>query len=95
MTRRGHSLKRSTRAALLLTGALAAALLAGCSSAPRKAASVAVPVKASPGQEVSVSLYADKGARGTFDFDPASKKESPDRPYFVDGRQVTITVRLQ
>ena len=161
-------MKRTTRAALVLTGALTAALLAGCSSAPKKAASgdemgsgmvwgyvaaservqlqainiqpqsdqlvldvvtvpteawivvvnvdkegvrgsqvglkhlkpgewtgIAVPVKGMPGQEVAVSLYADKGARGTFDFDPARKKESPDRPYFVDGQEVTITVRLQ
>jgi len=56
---------------------------------------VTVPVEGSPGQEVSVSLYADKGAKGTFDFDPSRKKESPDRPYFVDGQEVTITVRLQ
>lgn len=45
--------------------------------------------------KVIVAVHADKGEAGEFDFDMMAPKMSPDRPYFVDGKELAkvVTVR--
>lgn len=42
-----------------------------------------------------VAIHADRGIAGTFEFDMDDKLNSPDQPFFVDGKEVAteITVR--
>ena len=47
-------------------------------------------------EKVVVVLQADRGVHGTFEFDPSHFEVSPDKPYFVGGKEVetTVTVRF-
>lgn len=46
-------------------------------------------------EKVIVALHADRGTRDEFDFDMMAPAMSPDRPYFVDGKELAqvVTVR--
>ncbi|MEI8080800.1 MAG: hypothetical protein WCI74_03035 [Actinomycetes bacterium] len=46
-------------------------------------------------REVFLLMHVDKGKSGTFEFNPESKEESPDRPIFVDGRELARKVTLR
>ena len=56
---------------------------------------VKVPIRGLTTPKVIVALHADKGTSGTFDFDMMNKEMSPDRPFFVDGKELAkmVTVR--
>jgi hypothetical protein len=43
-------------------------------------------------QELVVTLHADRGVRGRFEFDPARFDASPDKPYSVGGVMLSATV---
>lgn len=45
--------------------------------------------------KVIVAVHADRGTKGKFDFDMMKKEMSPDRPYFVDEKELAkvVTVR--
>lgn len=45
--------------------------------------------------KVIVAVHADRGTAGEFDFDMMNKETSPDRPYFVDEKELAkiVTVR--
>lgn len=45
--------------------------------------------------KVIVAIHADRGADDEFDFDMMAKETSPDRPFFVDGKELAefVTVR--
>ncbi len=45
--------------------------------------------------KVIVAIHADRGVKGEFDFDMMNAKMSPDRPYFVDEKELAevVTVR--
>jgi hypothetical protein len=51
------------------------------------------PVKLTP--NVIVALHADKGDLGLFEFDMDNTLNSIDQPFFVDGKEVAIKVRVQ
>lgn len=44
---------------------------------------------------VIVAVHADKGKAGEFDFDMMNKEMSPDRPYFVDGKELASVVKVR
>jgi hypothetical protein len=44
---------------------------------------------------VLVGVYADRGVPGRFDFDPNAKTTSPDKPFFVSGKELIQTVVLR
>ncbi|MFU8891277.1 MAG: hypothetical protein ACNA76_06430 [Anaerosomatales bacterium] len=43
---------------------------------------------------VIVALHADRGQRGTFEFDMDAFMRSPDKPYFVDFEEVAAAVAV-
>lgn len=45
--------------------------------------------------DVIVALHADKGDGGVFDFDMDDMMGSPDRPYFVDGAELAVSVAVR
>jgi len=44
---------------------------------------------------VIVAVHADKGKSGEFDFDMMNKEMSPDRPYFVDEKELAKVVKVR
>ena len=42
-----------------------------------------------------VALHADAGDPGLFNFDMDDKLNSVDQPYFVDGKELAIKVRVK
>ncbi|MDF1542846.1 MAG: hypothetical protein RQ731_05460 [Anaerosomatales bacterium] len=44
--------------------------------------------------DVIVALHADRGQRGTFEFDMDAFMRSPDKPYFVDFEEVAAVVAV-
>ena len=46
----------------------------------------------SPREDFFVSLFADSGVAGRFEFDPQSPFDSADQPYYVNGTPVTARV---
>ena len=42
-----------------------------------------------------VAVHADKGDPGLFEFDMDDKINSPDQPFFVDGKEVAIKVLVK
>ncbi len=56
---------------------------------------VAIPLENLKTPQVIVTLYADRGTRGTFDFDPMSKTQSADRPIIVGGRELAAVVAVR
>lgn len=45
--------------------------------------------------KVIVAIHADRGTRGEFDFDMMAPTMSPDRPYFVDGKELAAVVTVR
>ena len=43
---------------------------------------------------VIIALHADRGQRGTFEFDMDAFMRSPDKPYFVDFEEVAVVVAV-
>jgi hypothetical protein len=48
-----------------------------------------------PTQSFYVTLFADSGVAGRFEFDPASPLSSADQPYYVDGVPVRSEVPVK
>ena len=46
-------------------------------------------------EKVIVALHADRGERGEFDFDMMAPTMSPDRPYFVDEKELAVMVTVR
>lgn len=46
-------------------------------------------------EKVIVALHADRGTRGEFDFDVMAPTMSPDRPYFVDEKELAVMVTVR
>ncbi len=44
---------------------------------------------------VIVAVHADRGTAGEFDFDMMNKEMSPDRPYFVDEKELASVVKIR
>jgi hypothetical protein len=44
---------------------------------------------------VIVAMHADKGEAGEFDFSMDDPTGSPDRPYFVDGKELAVVVDVR
>jgi len=44
--------------------------------------------------KVIVAVHADRGKANEFDFDMMNKEMSPDRPYFVDGKELATVVTV-
>jgi hypothetical protein len=42
-----------------------------------------------------VALHADRGVAGTFDFDMKAFASSPDKPYFIDGKELAHEVAVR
>lgn len=45
--------------------------------------------------QVFVALHADRGVEELFEFDMMDKLGSPDQPFFVDGEEVAIAIRVR
>jgi len=45
--------------------------------------------------KVIVAIHADRGTRDEFDFDMMAPTMSPDRPYFVDGKELATVVTVR
>jgi hypothetical protein len=43
-------------------------------------------------QQLVLTLHADRGEIGRFEFDPARFDASPDKPYWVDGTALSVTI---
>ena len=56
---------------------------------------LAVPLENLTTPKVIVSLYADRGALGTFDYNPLDKQSSADRPFIVSGKEVSTGVAVR
>ena len=55
---------------------------------------VEVPVEGVTTPKVIVAVHADKGTLEEFDFDMMDKEASPDRPYFVDRKELAKVVEI-
>lgn len=42
-----------------------------------------------------VAVHADRGEAGAFEFDMMDKTNSPDQPFFVDGKEVAAAIRVK
>lgn len=56
---------------------------------------VAVALKDVTTDSVIVAVHADKGTAGEFDFSMDDPTGSPDRPYFVDGKELAVVVSVR
>jgi hypothetical protein len=56
---------------------------------------VEVPLKGVKTEKVIVAIHADKGTPGEFDFDMMKKLESPDRPFFVNEKELAKIVAVR
>jgi hypothetical protein len=56
---------------------------------------VSVELDGASGKQVIVAIHADKGTPNIFDFDMENKTASPDRPFFVNGKELAAEVSLQ
>jgi len=56
---------------------------------------VRVALKGITSEKVIVAVHADKGTPGTLDFDMEKKATSPDRPFFVGGKELATVVALK
>lgn len=56
---------------------------------------VEIPLKGVTSEKVIVAIHADRGTPGKLDFDMKDKTGSPDRPFFVGGKELAkiVTVR--
>lgn len=46
-------------------------------------------------EKLFVALHADRGGIEVFDFDMMDKLDSPDQPFFVDGEEVAVAVKVR
>jgi len=53
-----------------------------------------IPIMSSRASSITVTLYADKGQRGRLESDPMNPTSGPDRPIFVDGKPVAVTIAV-
>jgi hypothetical protein len=56
---------------------------------------VEVPLTGVKSEKVIVAVHADKGTPGELDFDMEKKTTSPDRPFFVDGKELAKEVAVR
>lgn len=56
---------------------------------------VKVPLKDLTTPKVIVALHADKGTPETFDFDMMNKEMSPDRPFFVNEKELALVASVR
>ena len=56
---------------------------------------VKVPLKGVTSEKVIVAVHADKGTPGKLDFDMMKKAESPDRPFFVNEKELAKVVAVR
>lgn len=56
---------------------------------------VEVALKGVTSEKVIVALHADKATPNTFDFDMEKKETSPDRPFFVDKKEVAKVIKVR
>jgi hypothetical protein len=42
-----------------------------------------------------VALHADRGVAGTFDFNMKAFESSPDKPYFIEGKELALEVAVR
>lgn len=56
---------------------------------------VSVSIEGVPTDKVFVAIHADKGEPDVFDFDMMNKEMSPDRPYFVDRKELAAVVTVR
>jgi len=56
---------------------------------------VRVPLEGVTTSDVIVAIHADRGTEGEFDFDMMNKEMSPDRPFFVDGKELAAVVTVR
>jgi len=55
---------------------------------------VDIPLEGVTTPNVIVALHADRGTAGTFDFDMDKAMASPDRPFFVDEKELAAVVAV-
>jgi len=55
---------------------------------------VEIPIDEVSTQNVLVALHADRGQPGEFDFDMETAETSPDRPFFVDEKELARAVTV-
>jgi hypothetical protein len=55
---------------------------------------IVIPIMGVEAPTITVTLYADKGQKERFEFDPMKPTSSPDRPIFVDGKPVARTLTI-
>jgi hypothetical protein len=55
---------------------------------------VEIPLDPLKSDKVFVLMHSDRGKPGVFEFDPKSKDNSPDRPVFVDGVELSVPMIL-
>ncbi len=53
---------------------------------------VRVPLSGVTSEKVIVAVHADKGMPGEFEFDMMNKMQSPDRPFFVNDKELAMAV---
>jgi hypothetical protein len=56
---------------------------------------VAIPLDPGTSGKVFVLMHVDRGKSGVFEFDEQNKDESPDRPVFVDGKELSEPLTLR
>lgn len=60
-----------------------------------ESADVKVKLKGVTTAKVIVALHSDRATKGKFDFDMMNKEMSPDRPYFVGGKELAKVVSVR
>lgn len=60
-----------------------------------ESAEVTVELEGVEGDTLIVAVHADRGTPGEFDFSMDDPTRSPDRPYFVDGKELAVKVNVR
>lgn len=55
---------------------------------------VEIPLEGVTTPNVIVALHADRGVADEFDFDMEAKETTPDRPFFVDGKELAKVISV-
>ncbi len=56
---------------------------------------IEIPIEGVTTPNVIVALHADRGVEGEFDFDMDAKETTPDRPFFVDSKEVAKVIAVR
>ncbi|TDB37899.1 MAG: hypothetical protein D9V44_07575 [Actinobacteria bacterium] len=56
---------------------------------------VEIPLEGVTTPNVIVALHADRGVKGEFDFDMDAKETTPDRPFFVDSKELAKVIAVR